>query len=66
MKYTGTLIEDLMAMVESAEQRTRSRQAMLAEPMLAEPTPLEPMLEQCWIPCAEPSPNYDSKLIGVA
>ena len=61
MTYTGTLIEDLMAMVERAEQRARSRQAFPANAML-----LPPMLPESWIPSVEPNPNYDSKPIGVA
>ena len=59
MRFTGTLIEDLMATVERAEQRARSDEAefaqqifaeqtftesMLAEPLLAEPVFAEPMV----------------------
>jgi len=63
MYYTGTLIDDLMAMVERAEQRAQSRPPMLAQPMTAEPMLAAPLLAQSWIASLE---QNDSQLIGVA
>jgi len=61
MKYTGTLIEGLMATVERAEQRTQSNVALFTEPML-----VEPMLVESWFASVQQNAEYDSKLLGVA
>jgi hypothetical protein len=72
---TGTLIEDLMATVERAEQRTQSDgnstlESMLVAPMLAESSAVEPFsLErsvELWFASAPQNADYDSKFIGVA
>jgi hypothetical protein len=46
MTFTGTLIEDLMATVERAEQRAQSDGALLVEPLLVEPLLVEPLLAE--------------------
>lgn len=56
MKFTGNLIEDLMATVERAEQRAQADRALVVEPMLAEP----------WFASVQENANYDSQLLGVA
>jgi len=61
MTYTGNLIEDLMATVERAEQRTQPDLALATEPML-----VEPMLVDSWFASVQQSTEYDSKLLGVA
>ena len=53
--YTGTLIEDLFATVERAEEKSRARN--LAEIEIAK---IEP-----WLTVQE-NTNYDSQVIGVA
>jgi len=81
MKFTGTLIEDLMATVERVEKRARAERAMggeasAVEPMLAEPAAVQPMfvqpllgqpmLGQPWFPTVQEKADYDSKFLGVA
>ena len=56
MKFTGNLIEDLMATVERAEQRAQADRALVVEPMLAKP----------WFASVQENANYDSQLLGVA
>lgn len=56
MKFTGNLIEDLMATVERAEQRAQADRALVVEPMLAKP----------WYASVQENANYDSQLLGVA
>ena len=51
MTFAGTLIEDLMATVERAEQRAQSDEAAVVEP---------------WFASAQENTDYDSKLLGVA
>jgi hypothetical protein len=51
MTFTGTLIEDLMATVERAEQRAQSDGASVVEP---------------WFASVQENTDYDSKLLGVA
>jgi hypothetical protein len=51
MTFAGTLIEDLMATVERAEQRAQSDGAAVAEP---------------WFASVPENTEYDSKLLGVA
>ncbi len=76
MKFTGTLIEDLMATVERAEQRTQSSKAPLItqqlgessaiEPFSAESCSAEPLPVEAWFASTQENPDYDSKLMGVA
>jgi hypothetical protein len=65
MTFTGTLIEELMATVERAEQRAQTDEPMFAEPMFtksfAEQVAIEP-----WFASAQQNADYDSKLLGVA
>jgi hypothetical protein len=69
MKFTGTLIEDLMATVELAEKRVQSGallgESMLGEPMLVESSAIEPSVE-AWFTSVHESADCDSKLMGVA
>ncbi|MGA2236870.1 MAG: hypothetical protein ABSG23_15480 [Terriglobales bacterium] len=81
MTFTGTLIEDLMATVERAEQRAQSDGALLVEPLLVEPLLVEPLLvegsavepmfvqpvfDQPWFASVQEKADYDSKIFGVA
>jgi len=81
MKFSGTLIEDLMATVERVEKRARAEGALAAEasavePMLVEPAavppifvpPLlgQPLLAQPWFPTVQEKADYDSNFLGVA
>ena len=61
MTFAGTLIEDLMATVERAEQRAQSDGALVVEPFLVEPLLVEP-----WFASAQENADYDSKFLGVA
>jgi hypothetical protein len=56
MTFTGTLIDDLMATVERAEQRARSDEPLFAETLTVEP----------WFASVQENADYDSKLLGVA
>ena len=49
--FTGTLIEDLMATVERAEQAAQSDEGLVAD---------------SWFASAQENTDYDSKLLGVA
>ena len=71
MKFTGTLIEDLMATVERAEQRAQSDGAMVADPMIVEPSVVGASVAECmfvetWFASAQENADYDSKFLGVA
>ena len=61
MTFTGTLIKDLMAAVERAEQRAQSDGAVVADPVLAGSLLIEP-----WLASVQQNLEYDSKSIGVA
>ncbi len=60
MKFTGTLIEELMAKVERAEQK-----ATLDEPLFAQIF-TEQMVVDPWFTPLQDNTNYDSQFIGVA
>ncbi len=74
--FTGTMIEDLMATVERAEQRTQSDrtptlESRLDAPILAEASAVEVFsVEQFsvepWLTSVPENADYDSKFIGVA
>lgn len=51
MTLTGTLIEDLMATVERAEQRAQSDGALVVE---------------TWFASVQENTDFDSKFLGVA
>ena len=60
MKFTGTLIEDLMATVERAERRAQSDEALVVEPLLVESLVVEP-----WFASVQENADYDSAFFGV-
>ena len=66
MKFTGTLIEDLMATVERAEQRARSDRALVVEPLLAALFVDKALSVVAWFSSVQRNADYDSNLIGVA
>ena len=59
MKFGGSLIENLMATVERAEQRAQSDEALL------ETLAIETMGDP-WFASAQANADYDTKLLGVA
>ncbi len=59
MKFSGSLIEDLMATVERAEQRAQSDESLL------EALAIETMAVP-WFASAQANADYDTKLLGVA
>ena len=62
MKFTGTLIEDLIATVERAERRAQSDVALPCEPLI-----VESLLVGPWFASVQKNRDYyDSKFIGVA
>jgi hypothetical protein len=61
MKFTGTLIEDLMATVERAEDRAQSDGALRVEG-----SAVEPQLVEAWFVSVQENADYDPKIIGVA
>ena len=60
MKFTGSLIENLMATVERAEQRAFSDEPMFAQGFA------ENIDAQPWVVSMQQNADYDSKFIGVA
>ena len=56
MTFTGSLIENLMATVERAEQRASSDEPMFAPSVDAQP----------WVVSIQQNADYDSKFLGVA
>ena len=81
MKFTGTLIEDLMATVERAEQRAQRDGAARVEASAIEPSVVEPLLAEAalaeasvieaslidpWFASVQENAEYDSRLFGVA
>jgi hypothetical protein len=75
MTFTGTLIEDLMATVERAEQRAQRQQPSAAEPIffatpIAETSFAEAFVEapsmEPWLVSIADNADYDSKFLGVA
>jgi len=61
MTYTGNLIENLIATVERAEQRTWTD-----EPLFAKQLDREHSGEETWFAAVQLNRDYDSKFIGVA
>ncbi len=75
MKFTGTLIEDLVATVERAERRAQPDRALPAEPRMeppfvesfvVEPLFVESSFVEPWFASVQKSREYNSKFIGVA
>lgn len=54
--FTGTLIEDLIATVERAEQAAQSDATFVPDPLVADP----------WFASFQENTDYDSKILGVA
>ncbi len=80
MKFTGTLIEDLIATVERAERRAQPDRAFPTEPrtvesllggslvesFVVESLLVEPLLVEPWFASVQKNRDYNSKFIGVA
>ena len=72
MTFTGTLIEDLMAAVERAEQvrqafRTAAVEASNGETLVGETLFLsEASLVEPWFASVQENAEYDPKILGVA
>ena len=66
MKFTGTLIEDLMATVERAEQRAQRDGALSVEASAVEPRFGETCTVEPWFASVQENADYDSKFSGVA
>ncbi len=66
MKFTGTLIEDLIAAVERAERTAQSDGALPAEPLMVESLLVEPLVVESWFASVQKNRDYDPKFIGVA
>jgi hypothetical protein len=65
MTFTGTLIEELMATVERAEQRAQS-DAVLDQTMLVDALPVDVSAIEPWMASGEENANYEQKFLGVA
>jgi hypothetical protein len=66
MKFTGTLIEDLIATVERAERAAQSDGALPGEPLMVESLLVESLVVEPWFASVQENRDFDSKLIGVA
>ena len=66
MRFTGTLIEDLMATVERAEQRAQADGATVVKTLLVGSSLVEPVLVEPWFASVQEDTDYDAKFIGVA
>jgi hypothetical protein len=71
MKFTGTLIEDLMATVERAERAAQSNRALPRESLTAESLVVEPLFAgalvvEPWFASVQETRDYDPNMIGVA
>lgn len=56
MTFTGTLIDDLMAAVDRAQQRSQADEPSFAEAIVVEP----------WLASVHENIDYESKFLGVA
>ena len=66
MKFTGTLIEDLTAAVERAEQKAQADPVFAVESLLSKAFVAEPLLADSWFASVQEDINFDSKFLGVA
>ena len=71
MTFTGTLIEDLMATVERAQQKAQSEGALrvaasAGEPLLIESSVVASTFVEPWFGSVPQNADYDSKFVGVA
>jgi hypothetical protein len=71
MKFTGTLIEDLIATVERAERAAQSDGALPGARLIGESLVVEPLfagtlVDEPWFASVQETRDYNSKFIGVA
>ncbi len=66
MTFTGTLIEDLMATVERAEQRAQSDGALILRVTVGDPLVGETSVVEPWFASVHEIADYDPKILGVA
>ena len=73
MTFTGTLIDDLMAAVERAEQtreallvEAAALSSSLGESSLGESSLGQSSVEQIWFASVQENAEYDPKFLGVA
>lgn len=71
MKFTGTLIEDLIATVERAEGAAQSDRALpgerlMVESLLGESLVVEPLLVGTWFASVQKNRDYNPTFLGVA
>ena len=66
MKFNGTLIEDLTATVERAEQRAQAGRALHVEASAVEPLLVESSFVEPWFASVQENADYNSKFLGVA
>ena len=66
MTFTGTLIEDLMATVERAEQKAQADGAFAGEALLVGASHIETSTIEPWFASVQDNTDYDSKFLGVA
>jgi hypothetical protein len=71
MKFTGTLIEELMATVERAERRAQTSAPLFADASFDEASFDEPLFAESmsvaepWIASMYESSDFDTNLVGV-
>jgi hypothetical protein len=70
MNFSGTLIDDLMATVERAEQRMQADEALVegmgVETLRGGSSFVETLFVETWSVSVQENRDYDSKFIGVA
>jgi hypothetical protein len=70
MKFSGTLIEDLMATVERAEQRMQTDEAVVeglgVGTLRGGASFVETLFVETWSVSGQDNTDYESKFIGVA
>jgi hypothetical protein len=76
MKFTGTLIENLIATVERAERAAQSDgalpgerlmvESLLVEPLVVQSSVDEPLLAETWFASVREHRDYNPKVFGVA
>jgi hypothetical protein len=66
MKFTGTLIEDLIATVARAERAAQSDGALPGERLMVESLLVESLVVEPWFASVQEHRDYNSKFLGVA
>jgi hypothetical protein len=66
MKFTGTLIEDLIATVERAEGAAQSDGALPGERLMVESLFVESPVVEPWFASVQKNRDYNPKFLGVA